>query len=224
MTYKVPIPRSRGPLFGILANTNQDLISGTYEEQSIRDIIIHAAICRIAGVDNSVFEFSTKYDPETDTIDLEIPDDIINNLTSVNLGPNIGKYFGWLTNSIENLRKDRFQFTIGEASGISSGTKGIGLQVACDAVITRVDVFTDVAGDIDIDIWKCPANNYPPTIANSIIGSTPLSITNGVWHSDTILAGWNKEVSTGDVLFYNINSANTVSLATIVLHVLRKHY
>jgi hypothetical protein len=218
--YSFPVPRSRGlaPVALTWPPASEDT-----SKQAIRDIIIHAAICRIAGLDGANYEFSTSYNPATNTVDLDIPNSVIDTLTSVNLGPNFEKYFSWLTNSISNIRRDQFQFTIGELSGLSTGAKGIGLQVASDAKIIRVDVFSDVVGSVDIDIWRAAAEDFPPTVDGSIVG-TPLQIQAAQWYSDTELIGWDKYINAGDVLYYNVNSADQVSLITVVLHVEKSKY
>lgn len=65
----------------------------------VNDIIIHALHLRIALSDGQSIEFQTKYDKETDTVELIIPDNLIeyfNQLTGIYKGQNFEAFINWL--------------------------------------------------------------------------------------------------------------------------------
>ncbi len=107
-------------------------------------------------------------------------------------------------------------------AGITTGTKGIGLQIAADCYIERVDVFSDIAGSISIDIWKSDPDNYPPTDAGSIAAGSPVTLTNEQANVNESLSAWDVELARGDILFYNVDSVSGgIRLVTVILHVVR---
>jgi hypothetical protein len=101
--YRIPIPQSRGlgdpeEFKAQSVNNTGGGLSNLLPE--VRDVIIHAAICRIAYGDDHNHEFHTKYDPDTNVLDIDIPDDDLDELTKIAIGPKLEKYFSWLTNSL----------------------------------------------------------------------------------------------------------------------------
>lgn len=217
--YNVPIPHSRG--LGDPEIKAQGAVVGgsSFDEldPEIRDVIIHAAICRIAFNSDENHEFYTKYNEDTNILDIDIPDDQLNELTKIQLGPKLEQYFSWLTNSLVNLRRDTMQFTIGSDTTIQPGQQGIGLTVGYDCNIERVDCFLGGVGNIDIDLWAVPAAEYPGSSAYSL-GN--ISISGAVSTIDANISGWDKELDRGDLIVYNVNSS-TAQLATISLYVCR---
>lgn len=225
--YNLPVPRSRGftnldefdlATARALASADNNIDSN---DPNIHDLIIHAAICRIAYADNNTEEFNTQYDPETRIVDCDIPDQLLDYLTRVEVGPKLEKYFSWLTNGVRNLRRDTLQFTIGADGTVQSGLQGIGIQVGYDATIERVDVLASSTGNIELDIWKIPANNWPGSSANSMTGTQPVTISSSNKSINIPINTWDSELEYGDILVYNVNSAFNISLVTITLYTCR---
>lgn len=227
--YSIPIPRSRG--MGDPEKLSADVVSAlasgggstSFEglDSNIRDLIIHAAICRIAFKDDSNHEFYTQYDEDTQIVDIDIPDQLLDNLMRVEVGPKLERYFSWLTNGVRNLRRDMMQFTIGADPSIATGMQGIGLQVGYDASIERVDVLASPSGSVEIDIWKVPADDWPGNAGYSMVGSQPVSISAGNKNINIPISSWDNDLEYGDILVYNVNSASSVQLVTVTLYVCR---
>jgi hypothetical protein len=217
--YKIPIPQSRGlgdPEFEVQAiSVSNNGFNSLLPE--IRDVIIHAAICRIAYGDDHNHEFLTKYDPETNIIDIDIPDDDLDELTKITIGPKLEKYFSWLTNSLINLRRDTMQFTIGSNTFIATGQQGIGLTVGYDCVIERADLFLSTSASFEIELRAVPAGLYPGDASYSL---GTIGVTGNTSVVDADISSWDKELNRGDLIVYNVNTS-TAQLATVSLYVCR---
>lgn len=225
--YNIPVPRSRG--FNDLeefdlATARALAVStpgGNESDPNVRDLIIHAAICRIAYDNNQTEEFNTQFDQSTGIVDCDIPDELLDYLTRVEVGPKLEKYFSWLTNGVRNLRRDTLQFTIGSDGTLTTGLQGIGLQIGYEASIERVDVLANAIGDVELDIWKVPADNWPGDVSYSMTGTQPVTIASANKNINIPIDTWDSELEYGDILVYNINNAFGISLVTITLYTCR---
>lgn len=84
-------------------------------------------------------------------------------------------------------------------------------------VITGAYAFADVSGSIEVDIWKDTIANYPPTVADTIVASAPVTISSDTNSTDTTLTGWTTAVAALSVLKFVVNSCTTITKCTIVL-------
>jgi len=108
----------------------------------------------------------------------------------------------------------------GGGATIATGEKGhIPLPFAGEIVSASME--TDQTGSIVVDIWKDTRANFPPTDADSITASAPLTISADDNVEDTTLTGWTTAFSEGDILAYNVDSVTTVQRVTITLRVRR---
>lgn len=106
------------------------------------------------------------------------------------------------------------------AGGIELGTGVLAwLTVPFACTITRVTATADQTGSIVVDIWKDTYANYPPTDADSITASAPVTISAGTKSDDTTLTGWTKTIAAGDVLMFNVDSVADIEHLVIVLYV-----
>jgi hypothetical protein len=65
----------------------------------VRDLFLHALFARLALNDNSNVEFETKYNPQTNTIELQLPDcalPFFDTVTGMQQGPRFRAYIDWL--------------------------------------------------------------------------------------------------------------------------------
>lgn len=92
------------------------------------------------------------------------------------------------------------------------------LQVPFAGTITSATILADQTGDAVVDIWKDTYDNYPPTDADSITGSAPLTITDGVKATAT-LTTWNTTLAAGSVLSYNLDSVTAIQRLTVTLKI-----
>lgn len=99
---------------------------------------------------------------------------------------------------------------------ISTGIKGdVHVPFAC--TITGIFALADQSGSIVVDVWKDTYASFPPTDADSITASAPITISSAAKATDTTLTGWTTSVAAGDILRFNVDSATTVTRVTIVI-------
>ena len=112
-----------------------------------------------------------------------------------------------------------FGITIdGGGTAITTGIKGdVTIPYAC--TITEMTILADQTGSIVIDVWKDTYANYPPTDADSITSAAPVTISSAVKATDSTLTGWTTSVSAGDTIRFNVDSAATITRATLVIKV-----
>jgi hypothetical protein len=91
------------------------------------------------------------------------------------------------------------------------------IQVPFSGTITAARAMADQTGSIVCDIWKDTYANFPPTNADSITASAPVTISAGVKSEDTTLSGWTTSFSAGDILACNVDSVSTITHAVIEL-------
>lgn len=72
-------------------------------------------------------------------------------------------------------------------------------------------------GSIVFDIWKDSHANFPPTVADTITASAKPTVSTAAKSEDSTLTGWTTSFSAGDWLIVNVDSASTVTLATLTI-------
>ena len=119
----------------------------------------------------------------------------------------------------EQLKSSSFQIAVrGNGYPLTAGMKGH-LHVPFDCVITEATLLADVVGSVVVDIWKDTYGSYPPTNADSITASSPLTLSSAFKTTDTALTGWTKTLAQGDVLAFVIDSNSLIGELTIALSV-----
>lgn len=91
------------------------------------------------------------------------------------------------------------------------------VQMPFSGTITAARALADQTGSIVCDIWKDTYANFPPTDADSITASAPVTISSGVKSEDTTLTGWATTFSAGDIFACNVDSVSTITHAVIML-------
>ena len=86
--------------------------------------------------------------------------------------------------------------------------------------INKCILLSDVSGSVELDIWKLGAASFPPTVVNSIVGSSYPALVTAQSFIDTSLTGWSKSVSKDDVIAVNIRSASVVKYISLSLDIL----
>lgn len=121
------------------------------------------------------------------------------------------------TNSVSNAAC--FEWIVGDGSAvIATGFVGFFL-VPFNCTLTEWDIFGDQSGSITFDIWKDTYANFPPVVGDSIIGGggTKPNLTSQAKNKDSTLTGYTTSWSAGDVIGINVDSASTVTRATLAL-------
>ena len=104
----------------------------------------------------------------------------------------------------------------GSGAEIETGLKAW-VQVPFSGTITSATALADQTGSIVVDIWKDTFSNYPPTNADSITASAPVTISSAIKSEDTALTGWTKDITAGDVLAFNVDSVTDIEHVVISL-------
>lgn len=104
----------------------------------------------------------------------------------------------------------------GMGSAIASGSK-VYLEIPYAMTITGWTLVADQSGSIVIDVWKDTYANYPPTVGDSIAGTEKPTLSSAAKNQDLTLSTWTTSVSAGDTLVFNVDSASTVTKATLVI-------
>ncbi len=105
----------------------------------------------------------------------------------------------------------------GAGSTPSTGICG-DLYVPFSCVITKAVLQATTAGDIEMDVWAAPfVDDTPPTISDSIVASDPPTLSSSQGSLDATLTGWTTDIAAGTWLRFNINSALTLTRATLSL-------
>jgi len=114
------------------------------------------------------------------------------------------------------------QIILGDGvSAITTGVKGF-VEVPFDCTIKANRVVADASGSIVIDIWKDTYANFPPTVADTITASAKPTLSSAQKSEDATLTGWTVDLSRGDWLGFNVDSATTVKQVTLSLTLERR--
>lgn len=116
-------------------------------------------------------------------------------------------------------------YTIGISMDGAGGVLATGVagyvRVPVSGTITAARLLAAPAGNLVIDVWKDTYANYPPTVADTITASAKPTLSGVAKSEDTTLTGWTTDVTEGDVLGFNVDSAATVTRATLYLEIAR---
>ena len=91
------------------------------------------------------------------------------------------------------------------------------VPVHFDGTILEWRLIALEAGDLQIDIWKTDFAGFPPTVADTITGTDKPLLSAAQKNDSQALTGWDTAISTGEILRFNIDSASTVTKATLTL-------
>lgn len=130
----------------------------------------------------------------------------------------------WVQDELENLRVITVPFTfIGDGAAISVGSKGYYKVKGFSGTLVGVTVHSPASASIVFDIWKDVAANYPPTVADTMIGGggTKPNLTSDNLYEDTTFTGWSTTTITdGDWIFVNCDSGDS-EYCQLYLHIRR---
>lgn len=104
----------------------------------------------------------------------------------------------------------------GSGSAPATGVKGY-FRVPFSGTITGWTLSSDASGSAVFDIWK--SNNAIPTIVNTITAAALPTLSSQQYVTSTTLTSWTTSVSAGDVFGFNLNSASTLTRATLELYI-----
>ncbi len=148
--------------------------------------------------------------------------------------PNISKPMLWATSysggivlshrpvtGVNTSCNGSFGLTIdGAGSTILTGQKGY-LSIPYNCIIKNITLLSDISGSLSLDIWNDSYGNYPPTVADSIVGGTYPAISSGIKYTDSVLAGWSTSVTGSNVLGFNVVACSGITRLNATLGIIR---
>jgi len=127
----------------------------------------------------------------------------------------IWEWFVTSTVSPNNIKDQSINFVISNGSNvIGTGIKG-DVEIPFTGTIIKSTALADQTGSVNISWWKDSYANYPPT-AVDLLGYQVISTSNKGQST-----GLSQAVTAGDILRFNVESADTVTRVTISLTVRR---
>lgn len=102
----------------------------------------------------------------------------------------------------------------GGGAAITTGVK-VDIEAPYACTVTGWRLVADQAGSIVLDLWKDSYANYPPTVADTITGTEKPTLSAAAKAEDTALSTWTTSLSKGDWIRVNVDSAATITRATL---------
>lgn len=104
----------------------------------------------------------------------------------------------------------------GGGSALTAGTqRAVAIKYPC--TIVGWTLLADQSGSLVLDLWASDYASYPPTVGNTITASSKPTLSSATHNADIQLVGWKRGVKPGDTLMCHIDSASTVTWATLAL-------
>lgn len=89
------------------------------------------------------------------------------------------------------------------------------------ATITGYSLLADVSGSVTIDVWKEPYASFPPTVANSITGGSPMTLTSAQSSVQDIPISWTTaQIDAGDCLAFSLTACASIKSLTASLFII----
>ena len=105
----------------------------------------------------------------------------------------------------------------GGGAAITTGIKGDLGPFPWRLQIENWTVLADQVGSIQLDLWRDAFANYPPTVAGTITAAAKPAIVTALAAQSSALTGWSTILEIGQVLRVNVDSATTLTRATLAL-------
>jgi len=101
-------------------------------------------------------------------------------------------------------------------------TAGIALdfRVPYNLEILAWSLLADQTGDILLDLWKDTFANYPPTIADTVVGTEPPEIIAGIKAELSPVTDWEAIWLKGECVRVNVDSVTDIARVTLCLDVI----
>lgn len=132
------------------------------------------------------------------------------------------EYWEWLDKWVKSIGEGAEARLVFEFHGggfvLSSGTK-VWLRVPFDCEILSWTATAQPSGSVQVALWRDTYANFPPTIADVISASAPVTISSSVRNTNSTLTGWNKDIPADHYILANINSVSTIQDLVIELQV-----
>lgn len=104
----------------------------------------------------------------------------------------------------------------GGGSAITTGSKGY-ISIPYSCTINSNTIVANATGDIVIDIKKSTYSGFPTTA--SICAAAKPTLAAAQKSTDSTLTGWTTTINSGDIIEFVVDSAATITKATLTLGV-----
>jgi hypothetical protein len=115
---------------------------------------------------------------------------------------------------------------------LATGTS-VDVSIPFNVRLTDWVLLSTATGSVSIDIYKSDYANFPPPPWQSITETSPPTITSGVKAQGTVpgptqvgglppAGGWDRDLDTGDVLRFNVESAAYLTQVSLLLRYVRR--
>lgn len=168
------------------------------------------------GVDTNVFRQATNgmvIKQNNNTLKWPV---LITNSTTVTWGTNAdGSLVATgATAPTANQITDRISISIdGGGSAITTGIKGQ-YTLPFDLTLYGYYLIADQSGSLVLDVWY---TNGIPSVTHTITGNQKPTLTTAQSQSNLVISAWYTNLQAGRTIFYNVDSATTVTRATLVI-------
>lgn len=104
----------------------------------------------------------------------------------------------------------------GNGSVIATGSKRR-VTIPFGMTVTGWQIDADASGSIVVDVWKSSYSTFPPVLGGSIAGSEKPTLSSAIKNQDLTLTTWSPNITKGDSLIFNIDSASVVTDVVVTL-------
>lgn len=106
----------------------------------------------------------------------------------------------------------------GGGSAITTGSKGY-ISIPYSCIINSNTIVANATGDIVIDIKKSTYSGFPTTA--SICAAAKPTLAAAQKSTDSTLTGWTTTINSDDIIEFVVDSAATITKATLTLGVIK---
>ena len=130
---------------------------------------------------------------------------------------------GTVSATVTELGTQSYGAGIGNGTNVvTTGIASAYIQFPYDGEIVSVTVISKESGSIVVDAWKCTYAEYDigathPVNGDSITAAAPITLSTAYKSTDSTLTGWTKTFTKGDIVWFNVDSATTITYANIMV-------
>lgn len=104
----------------------------------------------------------------------------------------------------------------GNGSVIASGSQRR-VTIPFGMIVTGWQIDADASGSIVVDVYKSSYSTFPPVLGGAIAGSEKPTLSSAIKNQDLTLNTWSPNISKGDSLIFNVDSASVVTDVVVTL-------
>ena len=166
--YDFDVPRSRG-----LTDTNDCLVPENIKEYCVKDFILHMLLARVTTEGGDTVEFETIFNPVINALEIDVPEEILEVIESINVGPNLQRFLDWF-NGLSDVVFDTIQLNPDMAAPAHS--EGLLYYDRVNKAVAIYNSEEDITLQVGQELWLPVHNHSGSTITNGQavrLSSTP---------------------------------------------------